>query len=63
MRNLSVKQKNALRELKNATYGIVLLEDLNTDEINRIEEMNPHENFFQNANRYLNDLEFEKYRA
>jgi hypothetical protein len=60
MRNLSVKQKNALKELKDASYGIVLIEDLNADEIDRIESMNPHECFFQNANRYLNDLEFAK---
>ena len=56
MRNLSVKQKKALKELKDA-YGIVILEDLNhADEIDRIEAMNPHETFWQNANRYLIEM-------
>ena len=63
MRNLSVKQKKALDEIFNERPSILFVEDLDADEINRIEEMNPHETFFQNANRYLYDLVVEKYRA
>jgi len=63
MRNLSVRQKKALDKIFNENPNILSVEDLDADEFNRIEEMNPHETFFQNANRYLYDLVVEKYRA
>ena len=60
MRNLSVRQKKALDKIFNENPSIVIIEDLDADEINRIEEMNPHETFYQNVDRYLSDLNAER---
>lgn len=51
MRNLSVKQKKALKELFNRTHDVDQI-----DEFDRIYDMNPHECYYQNAQRFLQDL-------
>jgi len=51
MRNLSVKQKKALKSFFEKTHDVNQV-----DENDRIYDMNPHECYYQNAQRFLWDL-------
>jgi len=55
MRNLNKKQKEALTIIFKQTLepGV---ENLDGDILSKIEKLNPHELFYQNANRFLYDL-------
>lgn len=58
MRHLSVKQKNILK--KYAENGFLNLEDLGKDVINKLENINYYETFWQDAGRYLADEYMKK---
>jgi hypothetical protein len=55
MRKLNKKQKKALLVWYKGS-GSCILDDMNSDEYNRIYEMNEYETFHQDASRYLWDL-------
>jgi len=54
MRVLNQKQKDAITKLYNDGYS---WGSIQTNELNRIESMNEHETFYQNATRFFFDLE------
>jgi hypothetical protein len=61
MRNLNAKQKKMLTEM--VDKGITLTWDMTNEQYETIYQVNPHECFGSNADRYMTDIFFErKYR-
>jgi hypothetical protein len=62
MRNLSAKQKKALTKIVKDNEGILIRNtmEMTIEELETIYEMNPHECFDSNVNRFLNDLNLDK---
>ena len=58
MRRLNKKQQNALTKL--SEQGHQTIDTIDPEDFVRIEQMNDHETFYQNADRFLNDKYFEK---
>ena len=59
MRNLSAKQKKALKEWRETNHAdSIFTYDMDTETYDRIFNMNPHETFEANANRYMWDLKY-----
>lgn len=52
-RTLSPAQKRELD--KQLQAGIMDVESMDPSDFNRIDDLNPHETFWQNANRYMWD--------
>jgi hypothetical protein len=59
MRNLNAKQKKILTE-QFESYCIRTVEDLDEQEYDEVYNVNPHENFDSNADRFLYDLYIER---
>jgi hypothetical protein len=60
MRQLNKKQKKLLKEQFDA--GVESVDDLPLKAYEAIKSINPHETFWQNADRFLSDLVFEDLR-
>lgn len=65
MRQLTARQEKALKKLYEE-FGLVNVDDTiglspeNLRTVNDIYDMGPHETFYQNANRYIWDLHWER---
>ena len=57
MRTLSVRQKKELMRLYNES-GVKSCDDMTHDQYRRVSNLNLHENFDSNADRFLMDLHF-----
>ena len=57
MRTLSVRQKNELLRLFNES-NVRSCDDMTREQYNRVSNLNLHENFDSNADRFLMDLHF-----
>lgn len=62
MRNLSASQKKELKKLFDQRR-VTSCYDMSDAEYQRISNLNLHENFDSNADRFLSDLYFENMRA
>ncbi len=68
MRTLSAKQKQLLREHADTVpedgivfYSIEQDDTMTFDKMEKIESLNPHETFIQNADRYVSDYKTSKH--
>jgi len=64
MRKLNKKQKNLINKWFNTNWNgagsIYTIDQMPVNMINNIENLNPHETFFQNADRYISDKALQK---
>ncbi len=64
MRDLSKRQKKAIKTWFNENWdnpgGVTGIEDMPDELYTKIERLNPHETFWQNAERYITDKIIEK---
>ena len=59
MRNLNMRQKKMLTNFVNQ-HGVMNVDEMLEEDYQRIYEVNPHETFWSNANRFMIDLENER---
>ena len=64
MRNLNNRQKKAIKKWVEESladnWNIYMIDQMDEDDANRILSWNDHETFWQNADRFINDLLVEK---
>ena len=59
MRRLSAQQKKALTEWRENNHAdSIFTFDMDKETYNRIFNLNPHETFESNANRFMHDLKY-----
>ena len=60
MRQLNNRQKKAIKKWVEESladnWNIYMIDQMDEDDANRILSWNDHETFWQNADRYINDL-------